>query len=123
MSAGVVTRHVQKARRMSARPIYPLPADAALLTPISLARRQDTLSTGKLANFLPVGKDFTIPARDFLPVGNGAARLAGDGDKTSRWPETPDTNVVRPFYVNVDCCRVLRPKARNATANSSVNSR
>jgi hypothetical protein len=29
------------------------------------------LSTGKSANFLPVGKNFTIPARNFLPVGNG----------------------------------------------------
>ncbi len=39
--------------------------------PLSLARRQDMLSTRKSANFLPVGKDFTIPARYFLPVGMG----------------------------------------------------
>ena len=39
--------------------------------PPSLARRQDMLSTRKSANFLPVGKDFTIPARYFLPVGMG----------------------------------------------------
>jgi len=28
------------------------------------------MSRGKSAKFLPVGKDFTIPARFFLPVGN-----------------------------------------------------
>jgi hypothetical protein len=39
--------------------------------PLSLAPRQDRLSTGKSANFLPVGKDFTIPAPNFLPVGKG----------------------------------------------------
>ncbi len=39
--------------------------------PLSLARRQDRLSTRKSADFLPVGQDFTIPARYFLPVGNG----------------------------------------------------
>ena len=33
------------------------------------------LSTRKSANFLPVGKDFTIPARYFLPVGNGLRGL------------------------------------------------
>ncbi len=29
------------------------------------------LSIRKWANFLPVGRDFTIPARNFLPVGKG----------------------------------------------------
>jgi hypothetical protein len=29
------------------------------------------LSTRKWAKFLPAGKDFTIPARNFLPVGKG----------------------------------------------------
>jgi hypothetical protein len=29
------------------------------------------LSRGKWADFLPVGKNFTIPTRNFLPVGNG----------------------------------------------------
>jgi hypothetical protein len=29
------------------------------------------LSRRKSANFLPVGKDSTIPARKFLPVGKG----------------------------------------------------
>ena len=43
--------------------------------PPSLARRQDTLSTEKSPNFLPVGKDFTIPARYFLPVGKGLRAL------------------------------------------------
>jgi hypothetical protein len=38
--------------------------------PLRLARRQGMLSIGKSANFLPVGKDFTISACDFLPVGN-----------------------------------------------------
>ena len=56
---------------MSAGGGYPPPTDGALLTSLSLAHRQDMLSTGKWANFLPVGKDFTIPARHFLPVGNG----------------------------------------------------
>ncbi len=32
------------------------------------------LSTRKSSNFLRVGKDFTIPARYFLPVGNGLRR-------------------------------------------------
>jgi hypothetical protein len=44
----------------------------------------------KWAGFLPVGKDFTIPARFFLPVGKGAARLGGEGDKTSRLPGGPN---------------------------------
>jgi hypothetical protein len=30
----------------------------------------------KLANFLPVGKDFTIPARNFLPVGNAGLQAS-----------------------------------------------
>jgi hypothetical protein len=29
------------------------------------------LSTGKWVNFPPVGKDFTVPARNFLPVEKG----------------------------------------------------
>jgi len=33
------------------------------------------LSRRKWANFLPVGKDFTIPAGFFLPVGNGLQSL------------------------------------------------
>ena len=48
-------------------------------------------------NFLPVGKGFTIPAADYLPVGNGVARLGGGGDKTSVSPPTPDTIVVWPL--------------------------
>ena len=41
------------------------------------------LSIRMLADFLPVGKDFTIPARNFLAGRKGAARLASEGDKTS----------------------------------------
>jgi hypothetical protein len=33
--------------------------------------------------FPPEGKDFAIPAGDFLPVGNGVARLGGEDEKTS----------------------------------------
>jgi hypothetical protein len=54
---------------------------------LSLARRQDTLSTGKSPNFLPVGRDFTIPARNFLPVGKGLQRLP-DGE-TKRHAMSP----------------------------------
>ena len=51
------------------------------------------LSTGKSAIFLPVGKDFTIPARYFLPVGNGlrgspamvTKRHDGRGRRTQPW--------------------------------------
>ena len=39
------------------------------------------LSTGKSTSFLPVGKDFTIPARYFLPVGKG---LRGSPAKGTR---------------------------------------
>ncbi len=42
--------------------------------PLSLAQRQVMLSTGKSPGFLPVGRDCTIPARYFLPVGNGFRR-------------------------------------------------
>ena len=63
---------------MSAGGGYPPPTDAtALLIHISLAQRLDVMSMGKLANFLPVGKDFTIPARNFLPVGKGLRGLPG----------------------------------------------
>jgi len=50
--------------------------DLVLLTPISLAQRLDVMSMGKLANFLPVGKDFTIPARNFLPVGKPSLKAS-----------------------------------------------
>ncbi len=51
------------------------------------------LSTGKSANFLPVGRDFTIPAHNFLPVGNGlrgspakvTKRHHGWGRRTQPW--------------------------------------
>ena len=76
-------RLIQEGRRMSAGGGYPPPTDAALLTSISLARRQDTLSIGKSANFLPVGKDFTIPARNFLPVGKPGLQ-ASDFQLTGR---------------------------------------
>jgi hypothetical protein len=61
------------------------------------------LSIEFLRNFLPVGKDFTIPVANFLPVGNGSAKRADSGDKTSASPGTPGTKVVRPFMVNVIC--------------------
>ena len=41
------------------------------------------LSTGKSPGFLPVGKDFTIPARNFLPVGKGVTSFVREDDKTS----------------------------------------
>jgi hypothetical protein len=51
------------------------------------------LSTRKWANFLPVGKDFTIPAGNFLPVGKGLQGLPikvtkrhdGQGRRTQPW--------------------------------------
>jgi hypothetical protein len=36
------------------------------------------LSGEFLRNSLPVRKRFTIPAADFLPAGNGVARLGGE---------------------------------------------
>jgi hypothetical protein len=47
MCAGVVTSHNQEWWRINPGGGYPPPADAALLTPISLAPRQDPLSRGK----------------------------------------------------------------------------
>jgi hypothetical protein len=41
------------------------------------------LSTEFWRNFLSAGKYFTIPAGYFLPVGNGVARLGGEGEKKS----------------------------------------
>jgi hypothetical protein len=76
--------------------------------PLSLAHRQGVLSRKFLRNFLPVGKDFTIPAADYLPVGNGAVRLGGEGDKTSVSSPTPDTRVVWPSIENAPNSR-LRP--------------
>lgn len=62
---------IQERRRVSAGDGYlPLPAGLSLPS-ISLAYGQDMLSMGKSANSLPAGKDFAIPAFDFLPVGNG----------------------------------------------------
>ena len=87
---------IQEGRRISAGGGYPPPTDAALLTPISLARRQDMMSIRKSANFLPVGKDFTIPARNFLPVGKGLrgspAKVTKRHDGRGRRTQT----VVRP---------------------------
>jgi len=46
------------------------------------------LSIRKWANFLPVGKDFTIRARNFLPVGKGlqgsAAKVTNRHDDRGR---------------------------------------
>jgi hypothetical protein len=56
---------------------------------------------GKWATFLPVGKDFTIPARNFLPVGNG---LRGSSEMaTERHDGRGASNgtVVRAFLVKV----------------------
>jgi len=39
------------------------------------------LSIEFLRNFLPVGKDFTIPASDFLPVGKGVVISAARATK------------------------------------------
>jgi hypothetical protein len=50
---------------------YPPPAAGPSLPHVSLAHGQDMLSMGKSAIFLPAGKNFAIPAFDFLPVGNG----------------------------------------------------
>ena len=39
--------------------------------PSRLQQSPGDMSTEFLRNFLPVGKDFTIPTNNFLPVGNG----------------------------------------------------
>jgi hypothetical protein len=44
------------------------------------------LSRRKSASFLPVGKNFTIPARNFLPVGKG---LQGSSAKVTNHPDDP----------------------------------
>jgi hypothetical protein len=64
MSAGVVTRGAY-------RGCSPATDRRRASHPIRLAQRQGMMSTEFLRNFLPVGKDFTIPARYFLPVGKG----------------------------------------------------
>ena len=51
--------------------------------PPRLALRQGMLSSEFLLNFLPVGKDFTIPAADCLPVGN---ELPGSAAEVTRRP-------------------------------------
>ena len=64
------------------------------------------LSTRKSANFLPVGKDFTIRARYFLPAGNGlrsspaevTKRHDGLGRRTPLWQGR--------LNPQVDCFRV-----------------
>ncbi len=78
---------------MSAGGGCPPPIGTVLLTYVSLARRQARLSIGKLADFLPVGKDFTIPTGNFLPVGNGlrgsastrTKRHDGRGRRAKAW--------------------------------------
>ena len=62
---------IQEGRCVSAGGGYPPPPAGSSLPTISLAHGQDMLSMGKLVNFLPAGKNFAIPAFDFLPVGNG----------------------------------------------------
>jgi len=64
-------RLASQGRRVSAGGGYPPPPAGSSLPTISLAHGQDMLSMGKSANFLPAGKNFAIPAFDFLPVGNG----------------------------------------------------
>jgi len=63
---------------MSAERRYQPPTDAtALLIHISLAHRLDAMSMRKSADFLPVGKNFTIPIRTFLPVGKHDLQVSG----------------------------------------------
>jgi len=59
------------------------------------------LSIRKWANSLPVGKNFTIPAADFLPVGNG---LQGSTAKVTKRHDgqDADTTVVWPSPGQVD---------------------
>ena len=78
----------------SRRPKAPCPL------PLSLARRQDTLSTRKSPNFLPVGKDFTIPAPYFLPVGNG---LRGSTAKMTKRHDSRGRRTHRGKAVRVTC--------------------
>ena len=54
------------------------------------------LSIRKWANFLPVGKDFTIPARNFLPVGKG---LRGSPAKVTK----------RQVMTHIEVPRASRP--------------
>ena len=49
--------------------------------PLSLAHRQGKLSTEILRNPLPEGQYFTIPAKNFLPVGNGFLNSAARGTR------------------------------------------
>jgi hypothetical protein len=78
ISAGVVTRH-RPAARSSRR--------------YRLAKRQGMLSREFLWSVLPIGKDFTIPACYFLPIGNllrdspaiVTNRHHGRGRQTQAW--------------------------------------
>ncbi len=97
--AGVTTRTagILSAWRGCRREADPAPESNSIRRrashPLSLAQRQDMLSTGKSANFLRVGRDFTIPTGYFLPVGNGlrgsppevTKRHDGRGRRTYLW--------------------------------------
>ena len=53
------------------------------------------LSIRKWANFLPVGKDFTIPARNFLPVGKGLQGSPAKATKRHDGRGRSDTEAVK----------------------------
>ena len=52
------------------------------------------LSIEFLRNFLRVGKNRMLDARNFLPVRNGGKNLASRGDKKSASPAIPHTRMV-----------------------------
>ena len=59
------------------------------------------MSIRKWANFLPAGKDFTIPARNFLPVGKG---LHGSPAKVTKRHDGRGRRILPrlwPLYVKV----------------------
>ena len=87
-----------------------IPSRAATAHPLSLAQRQDMLSTGKSPNFQPVGKDFTIPVRYFLPVEKGLRGLPERGDKTSC--PMPAAATVKPRAEVRSACLSLRSAVR-----------
>jgi hypothetical protein len=45
------------------------------------------LSSELSSNFLPAGKDFTIPPSNFLPAGNAIFGIAGKGTKMLKTPD------------------------------------
>ena len=51
----------------------------------------------------PAGRKRFYNSGPQFPTGRKwAARLAGEADKTARWPGTPDTSMVRPLIGRVE---------------------